>query len=95
MPLRQLSNILWRERELVDLVEQGASDRVSLQLIELERAMVVDALVGEFALDHDVTLRELVSRFPEPWPDVFGCLHNWLTEADTDMLPRSLVDFLG
>jgi hypothetical protein len=91
---RNLSNILWQERQLVGQVEDGTADRLTLQLMDLDRAIVVDGLAQTFALDRDVTLRDLASRLPAPWPEVFITLHESLSAADAAVLPRSLTDFL-
>jgi hypothetical protein len=95
MPLKQLSRVLWQERELVGQVVEGRASRAALHAAELTRALVVHTLVQTLDLDDAVTLRDLADALPNPWGDVFGSHHAALSANGCDALPRSLVDFLG
>jgi hypothetical protein len=94
VPLQNLSYVLWRERQLVELARCGTSDRLALHAAELDRAMLVDSVARTLELDEAVTLRQLAARLPEPWAAVFSTHHAALANSDPANLPRSLADFL-
>ncbi len=94
MALWDLSTILWRERQLVNLLEQGASAGFALHAAELDRALVVHSLARTLDLDDDVTLRDLTASLPAPWPTVFDDHLAALEAAEAHCLPPSLADFL-
>jgi len=91
VPLRELSSVLWQERQLV---ERGAVPRWALHIAELDRAVLVRAVAAKLDLDDDVSLRELAARLPAPWPTVFVDHHEALAAADHVAIPRSLAEFL-
>ncbi|HZN15892.1 MAG TPA: hypothetical protein VFB78_16605 [Acidimicrobiales bacterium] len=78
----------------MDRVQIGADDRFVLHAVELDRAVVAQDVARELDLDHDVPLRVIAQRAPEPWAGVLASHHAALTRARGDAIPRSLADFL-
>jgi hypothetical protein len=90
----EVSDILWRERELLDVLAfkldqerlvladgnvrwlARATREIELvieqvRLLELTRAVEVDALAGSIGLEAASTLAELAAAAPPPWGDLF------------------------
>jgi hypothetical protein len=92
--LRDVSNILWRERNLLELLAfKLDSERLlaragrtrwlaradhevetvlgALKAVELERAVLVQSLVHELAIESDATLEALAESVPPEWTGIF------------------------
>ena len=80
MALSDVSDILWRERRLLEhLVElddsrprraAGVFDEV--KYIELERSVLLAGAARELGLSESPTLRELAGRTSAPWDGIFA-----------------------
>lgn len=86
MPLEPVSDILWRERRLIDALQRSVAappakrradnDDVStivleLRWAELDRAAAVLDVAEELGLPSPPTLRALAAAVPAPWDYIF------------------------
>ncbi len=101
MALRELSTILWRERELMEAARRPAkasrkvrARRLAQPLAEVDRAVVVHGLAERLDLESDVSLRRLADELPKPWADLFKRHHAARTAYPLALIPRALADFL-
>lgn len=87
MPLEPVSDILWRERRLIDALQRSVAaprakrfgdgdDDVStivseLRWAEIDRAVAVLDVAEELGLPSPPTLRALAAAAPAPWDYIF------------------------
>lgn len=75
-------------------MESGEPSQFALQAAELDRALLVMTLAQRLRLREDVSLKELAAYLPEPWDGVFERHRDALADADPDVVPRSLAEFV-
>jgi hypothetical protein len=81
--VEELALVLWRERELLELLHET----------ELMRAVVAGEVAEGLGLAVDASLAEIVDHAPEPWRTILEDHRAALLASGTST--RSLADFLA
>jgi hypothetical protein len=75
MGLAEVSDILWRERELLDVLlfklEEEQLLLEQIRLTELTRSIEVDAAASQLGVEPNPSLGKLAEVAPAPWNDLF------------------------
>jgi len=80
--VEELALVLWRERELLELLHET----------ELMRAVAAGEVAEGLGLALDASLQEITDHAPEPWRTILEAHQAALRASGTS--PRSLGDFL-
>jgi hypothetical protein len=103
MALEAIVEILWRERQLFDLLLARADESsvvTALRRAELDRAVAVHGVAESlgFEADDHPTLARLAASAPPPWNGIIGRHRAALLECTADvppaLVPRSLREAL-